>query len=142
MDIKTVKHLLRLNMIPVLFGVPAFDTKNGCSILSGDQIAAFLAKKMSIKKIIMASDVNGIFTSNPKLNKNAVVIKSVDKNNFSKIKKLLGQSTFTDGGMLGKVSELIGIAKKGVKCQIINGIKGDNIIKAFDDKDIGTVIKW
>jgi isopentenyl phosphate kinase len=144
MNTRVITNLLKLGMIPVLYGVPAYDLKKGCSILSGDQIASFLAKKMPIKKIIMASDVDGIFTSNPKTDRNAKTIKTVNRKNFSHIKRILGGSTFIDvtGGMLGKVSELIQIAKKGVESQIINGTKPGNIKKAFLGKKIGTTIKW
>lgn len=144
MDLSVIKGLLKLNIIPVLYGVPAYDTKQGCSILSGDQIAPYLAKNLRARKIIMASDVDGVFTADPKKDKNAKQIKEINKKNFNKIKKKLGGSLFADvtGGMLGKVSELFKTAKEGIPSQIIGATKKDNIRKAFIGKRVGTIIKY
>lgn len=144
MDLKTLKGLLDLNMIPVLYGVPAYDQKQGCSILSGDQIAPYLAKKLKVKKIIMAGDVDGVFTADPKKNKNAKQIKEINKNNFRKVKKMISGSSSIDvtGGMAGKVEELIKITRKGVLVQIIAAVDNNNIRKAFKGKKEGTLIKY
>lgn len=144
MDLSVIKGLLKLNIIPVLYGVPAYDTQQGCSILSGDQIAPYLAKKLKAKKIIMASDVDGVFTADPKKDKNAKQIKEINRKNFNEVRKMLGGSTSVDvtGGMLGKVLELIKIAKTGMLIQIINATKKDNIKKAFLGKRVGTIIRW
>jgi len=144
MDLSVIKGLLKLNIIPVLYGVPAYDIKKGCSILSGDQIAPYLAENLKAEKIIMASDVDGIFTANPKKDKNAKKIKEINRENFREIRKMLGESSSVDvtGGMAGKVLELIRTAKKGIPAQIIDATKKDNIKKAFLGKNVGTIIKW
>ena len=46
------------------------------------------------------------------------------------------------GGMAGKVSELIKIAKMGVTIQIISALKKNNIKKAFSGEKAGTLIKY
>jgi len=144
MNLEVIKGLLKLNMIPVLYGVPAYDKERGCSILSGDQIAPFLARKLKAKKIIEATDVDGVFTADPKKDKKATQIKEINKRNFNKVRKMLGKSRFVDvtGGMLGKVSELTRVARQGIISQIIDGTKKDNIKKAFKGKKVGTIIKW
>lgn len=141
MNFGIIKNLLKLSLIPVLYGVPAFDKKMGCSILSGDQIATFLARKIKADKIIMATDVDGIFSADPKKYKNAKRIKEINRKNFQGVKKILGGSLANDvtGGMLGKVLELSKIAKKGIPSLIIHF---SNIKKAFLGKRVGTIIKW
>src|SRR3989344_5065882 len=71
LDYETVKNLLNLGMVPVLYGVPAYDTEQGCSVLSGDQIAPFLAKHLNAEKVIHGTNVNGVFTADPNKNANA-----------------------------------------------------------------------
>jgi len=144
MDLDVIKGLLKLNITPVLYGVPAFDNEKGCSILSGDQIAPFLARKLKAEKIVEATDVDGVFTSDPKKDKKAKQIKEINRKNFEEIKKTLKGSRSVDvtGGMLGKVSELIKVAKMGVKGQIIEATKKNNIKKAFLGKKVGTIIRW
>jgi isopentenyl phosphate kinase len=144
MDLSAIKGLLKLNMIPVLYGVPAYDEKQGCSILSGDQIAPYLAQKLKAKKIIMATDVDGVFTADPKKDKKAKRIRKINKKNFERIKRVLGGSSAVDvtGGMLGKVSEMIRIARRGIPSQIVKATKRGNIKKAFLGRDAGTKIEW
>lgn len=144
MDLNVLKGLLKINMIPVLYGVPAYDTKKGCSILSGDQTARFLAEKLKASKIIMASNVDGIFSSDPAKNKNAIQIKLVNRKNFKQVGKMLSGSPHADvtGGMAGKVYELLQTAKKGIPAQIIDGTKKDNIRQALSGKKVGTMIIW
>lgn len=138
MDVDVINGLLDIGMIPVLYGVPAYDEKQGCSILSGDQIAPYLARKMKAKRIIHATDVDGVFTADPKRNKNTKLIPEITRKNFNVIRKYLTGSTATDvtGGMLRKVSEL-----KGVESQIINALVPGNISRSLKGEKLGTFIR-
>jgi isopentenyl phosphate kinase len=140
MDISTIKGLLEIGMIPVLFGVPAYDENQKCSILSGDQIASYLAKKLKAKKIIHGTDVNGIFTEDPNINPNAKLIPEINSKNINRVLKLLKGSRAIDvtGGMFGKISELL---KSKVETQIINALVPKNIAKSLKGKSFGTVIR-
>lgn len=144
MDTKTIKGFLDVGLVPVLYGVPAYDKKQRCSILSGDQIAPYLALKLGIKKIIHGTNVDGIFNSDPNFNKNAELIPEITSRDFKKLRKWLGGSRDVDvtGGMFGKVTELMGLANKGVESQIINASKPGLVKKALlGEKVLGTVIK-
>ena len=139
MDSSAIEGLLEMHMVPILFGVPAFDRDQKCSILSGDQIAPFLAKKLNAKRIIFATDVDGVCTSDPHKNPNATLIPRLDNRNIVQIGKWVTGSTAIDvtGGMLGKVLEL---SKIKIESQILNGLVPGNIIKAFNGEKIGTII--
>lgn len=140
MDSSVIEGLLKIGMVPVLFGVPAFDQHQKCSILSGDQIASFLATKLNAKRIIYATDVNGVFTSDPHKNPSAKLIPRLNNKNIVQIRKWVTGSAATDvtGGMLGKVLEL---SKTKISSQILNGLIPGNIIKALNGEKIGTTIK-
>jgi len=140
MDLSAIRGLLEIGMIPVLYGVPAYDTNQKCSILSGDQIAPYLAKNLNASKIIHATNVDGVFTDDPFKNPNAKLIKEITKSNIEDVKKKLSGSLHTDvtGGMLRKISELLEI---GVESQIINALIPGNIVKAIKGEEIGTIIK-
>lgn len=145
MDISAIKGFLDIGLVPVLYGVPAYDSEQKCSILSGDQIAPFLAKKFSAQIIIHATDVDGIFTANPKKDENATLIEKITKNNFETIKSYLSDSSHTDvtSGMLGKVMELVDMAKQGTKCLILNGLREGRIKDALLGKQvISTVVEF
>lgn len=140
MDLSAIKGLLETGMISVLYGVPAYDKTQKCSILSGDQIAPYLAVKLKARKIIHATNVDGVFTSDPNKNPDAKLIPEINSKNIDKVKEWLTGSTATDvtGGMFGKVSELLEI---GVESQILNALVSGNIGKAFRGEKIGTLIK-
>ncbi|NYZ79631.1 amino acid kinase, partial [Candidatus Micrarchaeota archaeon] len=48
MDVNAISGFLDVGLVPVLYGVPAYDETQKCSILSGDQIAPFLAEKLGV----------------------------------------------------------------------------------------------
>jgi len=139
MDTSAIRGLIDIGMIPVLYGVPAYDEHQKCSILSGDQIAPYLATNLKAKKIIHATDVDGVFNSDPNRNPDAKLITEINSENISQVKEWLTGSTATDVtcGMFGKISELLGI---GIESHIVNALTENNIIKAFDGEDIGTKI--
>ncbi|NVM55273.1 MAG: isopentenyl phosphate kinase family protein [Candidatus Helarchaeota archaeon] len=132
-----IKNLLELSLIPVLFGVPAFDKSQKCSILSGDQIIVFLAKTLNPQKIIFASNVDGI------LGKDQNLIEEITEDNYDEIKNSLYDATYDDvtGSMAGKISELKNII--GIKSYLINGNKPDLIKKILQGKEVrGTIIEF
>ncbi|MBU3904906.1 MAG: isopentenyl phosphate kinase family protein [Nanoarchaeota archaeon] len=139
-DIEAIEGMLKIDMIPVLYGVPVYDKLQKCSILSGDQIAPYLARKLNAELIIHATNVNGIYTKDPNQFDDAEHISEITVDNFEEIKKLVSGSLDTDvtGGMLNKISELMNI---GVSSQIISGIIPGNIIKALRGECIGTVVR-
>ena len=140
MDLSAIEGFIEIGIIPVLYGAPAYDKAQKCSILSGDQIAPYLAIKLNSKRIIHATDVDGVFTSDPKKNPDAELISEVNNKNISEVKDWLTGSTATDvtGGMFGKVSELLEI---GIESQIFNALTPGNIIKVLKGERVGTIIK-
>ena len=144
MDTKAIKGMLETGLVPVLYGVPAYDKEQKCSILSADQIAPYLALKLGAKKIIHGTNVDGVFTGDPNKNPDARLIPEITTKNFDQVKQWLTGSSATDvtGGMFGKVSECMDVAKSGVESLLINALKPDNIKKALNgEKVVGTVIK-
>ena len=141
MDVEVTTGLLRLKMVPVCYGVPAYDKIWGSSILSGDQIAPYLAKHLNAQKIIEAGDVEGIFTADPKVDKKATLIKEINAANYEEIIKHLGGSLATDvtGGMKQKYLELVDAAKTGIVCQLVHfkALKA-----ALAGQPVGTTINY
>jgi isopentenyl phosphate kinase len=140
MDLSAIEGFLEIGMIPVLYGVPAYDKTQKCSILSGDQIAPYLAVKLNARKIIHATNVDGVFTDDPNKNPDAKLIPEINSENIDKVKEWLSGSTAIDvtGGMFGKVSELLEI---GIESQIVNALVNGNIVRAFNGERIGTIIR-
>ncbi|MHA1144790.1 MAG: isopentenyl phosphate kinase [Candidatus Helarchaeota archaeon] len=132
-----LESFLDLSLVPVLYGVPAYDKHQNCSILSGDQLIVYFANHLAPAKIISATNVDGV------LGPDNQVIKRITSLTQQNLIKVLKGSSATDvtGGMAGKVLEFFKL-KKIFKAQIINGNVPGNIEKALKgDTSIGTMIE-
>ena len=140
---ETVKKLLDLNLIPVLYGDAVLDYDLGFTILSGDQLSAYLALKLISKKIVIGVDVNGLYTKDPKKDSTASLIKHITIEKLKKIIEGMDITTYTDvtGGMKGKIIELIPAIKRGTIIKIINAKIPNRLVKALRDEEVkGTTL--
>jgi isopentenyl phosphate kinase len=139
-----LRQAVETGLIPVLYGDAVLDINQGFAILSGDQIAAYLAVKMNAKRLIMGVDVDGLFTGDPKKVSSASLIKRVTPAEIQSLRNKISKALVTDvtGGMLGKVSELVLPVSQGVQALMVNALKPDNVYKALRGEDvIGTRIE-
>ena len=142
MDVRAIKCMLSLGLVPVLYGVPAYDKAKGGGVLSGDEIIKYLAKNLGAKRIIHVTDVDGVYDRDPKKFGDAKLIKEITRENFAEIEKNLSGSSHFDvsGGMWRKVRELMEI--EGITGEIINGNKPGYVFRALmGEPGLGTVIK-
>lgn len=132
-----IKICLNYDLIPVLYGDVIMDEKKGCTIFSTEKIFNYLAKKFKPEKIILMTNVEGVYDSKGK------IIPLINRKNFSKIKKFLKGAEKVDvtGGMAQKVKEAMEMAKNCQMVNIIGGKKG-NLEKCLKNEKIGTEIKW
>jgi len=135
-----IKRCLETGLIPVMYGDAVLDTEQGFAILSGDQLIVRLALEFNVERVIFGSDVDGIYTSNPKLDKDAKLIPELSLGNFTAD---VGDTTFTDvtGGMLGKLNEAEEAVKSGTKVVFLNALAPKRVEAALKgEKVIGTII--
>ncbi|MEN6329482.1 MAG: isopentenyl phosphate kinase [Methanobacteriaceae archaeon] len=144
-DFKTdlIREYLDLGLVPVLYGdvVLDQDLKIKMAVLSGDQILHYLAHQLDAERVILGTDVDGIYNRNPKTHPNAQLIPLVT--NQDDLNFLEGAQTVdVTGGMGGKVKELLQLAEEQVESQIIN-LKNEGLLERalMGDKVPGTWIK-
>jgi isopentenyl phosphate kinase len=136
-----IKTSLRLSLIPILFGDTVYDLKKGISILSGDQLVTYLGIKLKAKRIILGTDTDGLFTSDPKHNHGALLIEEIRPDNYKEIVSSFkydphDKKIDVTGGMLGKLNELINAAKNGIEIFIINAKYKNNIEKILNNEKV------
>jgi len=139
-----LKMLLKMGFVPVLCGDVTLDEKLGFTVLSGDQIVAYLARKFGAGKIVIGVDTDGLYDADPKVEKNAMLYAHLTLSELEKIKEKLGGSTAADvtGGMVGKIAELVQAVEQGIPVAIVNAAKANRIYKALMGEPVeGTVIK-
>jgi len=138
-----IKRLFDSNpdIIPVMNGTMVPDLELRGSVVSGDAVIEYLANRLSVRMIVFATDVDGIYTSDPHKNKKARLIDVITKENFEEIKHGISGSSSVDvtGGMLGKVEKLL---LAGTKTLIVNGNKAGRVRNALLGHEVkGTVIQ-
>ncbi len=139
-NLDSFKRYLNKGFIPVIYGDVVLDKDLEICVISGDQIIQYLAKNLNPDKVILGTDVDGVYNKNPKIHDDAVFF---DK--FSSLEDLdtLEGTTNVDvtGGMVGKIKELLYLADLGIESKIINAEIENNIFKALNNDQVkGTVI--
>lgn len=136
--------MLELGFLPVLHGDAVLDTNLGFTILSGDQLVSVLATRLNAQRIIIGVDVDGLYNSNPKVQKNAKMFKRLRLEELKKLRSQLGKSTACDvtGGMAGKITELLPAIEQQIPVTIVNAEKSNYIFKALKGEGVkGTLIE-
>ena len=142
-DDSVIKAMMKMGFTPVLYGDVVLDDKIGFTVLSGDQLVAYLAIKFKAEKIVMGVDTDGLFDADPKINPNAKVYKRLTLAELKKVQANIGKAQGTDvtGGMAGKISELIPAIEAGIHVTITGATKAQSIMRALVGKDVmGTEI--
>ncbi|WP_298523488.1 isopentenyl phosphate kinase [uncultured Methanobrevibacter sp.] len=126
--------------IPVIYGDVVLDSELEICVISGDQLIQYLAVNLSADRVILGTDVDGVYNKNPKTHDDAIFF-----DRFSSLEDLdtLEGTTNVDvtGGMIGKIKELLYLADLGIESKIINAEIKDNIFKVLEGEEVkGTVI--
>lgn len=136
-DISMIRSYLHEGMVPVVYGDVVLDTDSRVkfSVISGDQLINHFSMRLMPERVILGTDVDGVYTRNPKKHPDARlldVIKSIDD-----LESLDGTlNTDVTGGMVGKIRELLLLAEKGVESEIINAAVPGNIERALLGEEV------
>ncbi len=143
-ELKPMKKMLNMGLVPVLYGDAVLDSEKGFAILSGDQLVASLAINFGASRIIMGGDVDGLYTADPKSGCSAKLVQRVTLEDLKNQKHEIKGSKATDvtGGMLGKMRELIPAIEQNIQTLIVNATKPLRVYKAIKGEEvIGTIIE-
>jgi len=140
-----LKKLLQTGFMPVLHGDAVLDSSQGFTILSGDQLVAFLAIRLNAEWIVMGLDVDGLFTADPKTNTTARLLSHCTLQELKNMQQQVTGAGVDDvtGGMLGKIVELAPAVERGIPVFMTNAAKPKNVYKALKgEKEVtGTLIQ-
>jgi isopentenyl phosphate kinase len=108
-DSTILTDILKTGSTIVTHGDVCIDTIRGASILSGDSIVTYLTQQLHPDDVLIGTDVDGVFDSNPHTNPSARLIPVIDSSNRNQTLAATGPSKNTDvtGGMEKKVLELL-----------------------------------
>lgn len=133
-DTASIDAALENGCIPLLYGEMVFDTDLGMSVCSGDTLAASLSRTHRARKILFASDIDGVFTADPHIRPEAELLERLSLSDVEK-RSTLSASHNTDvtGGLLGKIRALYSASSDaGLETiEIFNGFSEGNYAKAL-----------
>ena len=136
----TFEELFRLGVIPV---VNENDTVNTYEIQFGDNdsLAALVASLIGADLLILLSDIDGLFTADPKTNPDAKLVHtvtSVDENLLHMASSKAGSDVGT-GGMTTKLNAARIATYSGADMVIANGEDVGILHRILEDDFVGTV---
>jgi isopentenyl phosphate kinase len=130
----SMQEALKNGFIPVTHGDVVLNSSKGVSIASTEDVFSLIASKLKPKKIILATDVDGLFDKDPKTNKDSKLITRISSRNINKVLGYAKGSRKVDvtGGMHSKVNMLYGMIKatRGTG-MIVNGTRKNSIKMAL-----------
>ncbi|MEM3676823.1 MAG: isopentenyl phosphate kinase [Candidatus Bathyarchaeia archaeon] len=139
MEMDPLRHLLGLGFTPVLHGDLVPDLARGFSIVSGDQIASFLAGRLRPSMVIFGCDVDGVYTGDPKRDRDAKLIDSLrvkDLEGLSGAEATAAGPRDVTGGFTGKLREAALIAGSGIPVAILNLEVEGRLLKVIRGKRV------
>lgn len=141
--LEMVEKYLEMGMVPVLYGDVVLDAEEDLkmAVISGDQLVSYLSLKLKPERIILGSDVDGIFDRDPKKHPEAQLLERVQSLEDLQFPEG-AQTVDVTGGMAGKLAELLELAEKGIESELINvGCERllENALKG--EKVRGTIIR-
>ncbi len=135
----TLNQLISMKILPV---INENDTVSTYEIQFGDndQLSARVAAMVDADLLIMLSDIDGLYSSDPKQDADAKILSEVHEISEQIEKSASGiGSSFAKGGMASKISAVKICRQKGIDAVILNGKNPRNVLKLISGEPIGTL---
>lgn len=115
------------------------DPESDSTLAFGDNdgLSARIAATLGADLLVLLTDVDGVFTANPKRDPSAQRIPLVDAASIWNVELGEGSSGGT-GGMASKLEAAQLAADAGVDVLITSGLNPDGVVKALAGEDVGT----
>lgn len=135
----TCFSLFNLGVIPIINENDAIAVEE-IKVGDNDTLSAFVSTLIDADLLIILSDIDGLYDSNPKKNPNAKLISLVPQLNEEIINMAGGSdSKFGTGGMATKLNAAEIAINSGTNMVIAQGNKPENLIAIVKGEDIGTL---
>lgn len=134
----TLLKLLYMDIIPIINENDTIAT-NEIEFGDNDTLSADVAILVKADLLILMSDIDGLYSADPKKQDNAEIIRSVDKITPDLEKLASGTSTsFSTGGMITKIAAAKICQEANIDTLITNGNDPTIIFDILEGKEIGT----
>ena len=140
--LNTIDALLEMDIIPIINenDTVAIDELYGSNFGDNDMLSAIVSRLVTADRLIILTDIDGLYDSNPRTNPNACkidVVANINKD-ITDMAADSGSNRGT-GGMVTKLHAADYATKRGIEVYVINGSKPESLYDIFEGKNPGTV---
>ena len=137
----TLEKLLEWNAVPILNENDAVATDE-IKFGDNDSLSAHIARMVGAERLVLLTDVDGLFDGDPKKDKNATLIpfkKSITRADLGKVAKSSISSRGT-GGMYSKLLAAQSAGRSGIVTHLLRGDHPLNLLQLAEGRALGTQI--
>lgn len=134
-DDEAIRRLAHMGVMPVTFGDVVMDRTKGFGICSGDQLMEVMAGIFKPSRVVFVSDIDGLYTKDPKTHDDAEFIDTVTRETLDRISS---DSTVADvtGGVRGKMESMLRMCGEGRDCVLVNGTVPGRLLSLLKGEDV------
>ncbi len=160
LDIAPIQSALARGLVPLVMGDVAFDNVRGGTIVSTEEVFAYLADYLPVTHVLLAGETEGVYrkweqgsggageqgivTSAPPHLRTSAVIARITVHNWDDIRAGIGGSRGADvtGGMASKVRDMLALVQThpALTVRIFSGLGEGDVQRALQGQPIGTEI--
>ena len=134
----TIHALLDYDVIPIINENDALAVEE-IKVGDNDTLAALMVPVVNADLLVLVSDIDGLYTKNPKVYEDAQLLSFVEKVDES-IENMAGGTTTSlgTGGMATKIKAAKIVNDYGKNLVIVNGSKDNYLLNIFNEHENGT----
>ena len=140
--LNTFNTLLSMGIIPIVNenDTVAIDELEGHNFGDNDMLSAIVAKLVGADALVILTDIDGLYDSDPRKNKDAKRLERVERITED-IENMAGGtgSNRGTGGMTTKLQAAKYVTESGIDCYVICGDDPQHIYDVTDGKSVGTL---
>jgi isopentenyl phosphate kinase len=146
LDVAPIRAALERGLVPLVMGDVAFDTVRGGTIVSTEEVFAYLADYLPIQHILLAGETHGVYDKFVETRHGASprVVERITPLSWDQIRAGVGGSRGADvtGGMAGKVQDMLNLVLRHptVTVRIFSGLIEGEVTRALAGARVGTEI--
>ncbi|MBX3000381.1 MAG: isopentenyl phosphate kinase family protein [Caldilineaceae bacterium] len=143
---ETVRLALDRGLVPLVHGDVALDRVRGGTIASTEEIFEWLAERLPPQRMVLAGEVDGVYTGDPLRDPSAQRIPEITPHTFADMATGISHSFGTDvtGGMAAKVQQALRLCQRHPQLRILlcSGLIPGAVQRALTEEGgpLGTVI--
>lgn len=142
MNIDLIKACLAGGVVPLVMGDVAIDTVRGGTIVSTEEVFAYLAQHFPVQRVLLAGETEGVYKNFDQ--HDSPIIQNITPTRWETIRTGVGASRGADvtGGMASKVRDMLALvqAQPTLSIQIFSGLVEGNVARAIAGEVIGTLV--